>query len=64
MCKHNFVTLPWEQKYMSISKMLMNQYLYRKCVKDTFYVKVLITCRFNDKILGYHFLVPAEHKAS
>ena len=26
--------------------------------------KVLITCRFNDKILGYHFLVPAEHKTS
>ena len=22
--------------------------------------KVLITCRFNDKIFGYHFLVPAQ----
>ena len=26
--------------------------------------KVLITSRFNDKILGYHFLVPVEHKTS
>ena len=38
MSKHNFVTRPWEQKFMSISKTLMNQYLYRKCVKDIFYV--------------------------
>ena len=38
MSKHNFVTHPQEQKFMSISKTLMNQYLYRKCVKDIFYV--------------------------
>ena len=26
--------------------------------------KVLIICRFNDEILGYHFLAPADHKTS
>ena len=26
--------------------------------------KALIPCRFNDKIFGYYFLVPAEHKTS
>ena len=31
---------------------------------QNFRPKVLIPCRFNDKIFVYHFLVPAEHKTS
>ena len=35
-----------------------------KAATATFKPKLLITCQFNDKILGYHFLAPAEHKTS
>ena len=37
----------------------------KKICRETLYVhKVLITSRFNDKILDDHFLVPVENKTS
>ena len=62
--KHNFLVLmrlPFATLKIHAISSYKHQYWKFEKLKTT---RVLITIRFNDKILGYHFLVPVEHKTS